>query len=190
MKERLELVKALYQYLSSIDIDNNTICHPEVISCNESKIYYDEFGFDENQYGLCKNILLRDKKGKNFLLVIVDYRKMIDIDELRNVLGTKRLGLATHSDLQEILGVKPGSVSLFSIFNDKDKKVKVVLDEELMTKQLLAFHPNYSGLTSFIRSYDAIKFIDAMKSDYTIIDIPSRVNIEEKAVIKQFACNR
>lgn len=189
MKEKLFEIQQLYQYLQSIGVRAKTITHPEVVSCEESKRYYDMQGYDEENYGLCKNILLRDKKGKSFWLVIVDYRKKIDLDGLREILGTKRLGFATKDDLSSTLGVKSGSVSLFSVYNDKESKVKVVLDEDLMYKETLAFHPNYSGLTSFITGGEALKFLDAVGSQYAILDVPSKESLLEEAAVKRLACN-
>jgi Ala-tRNA(Pro) deacylase len=190
MKDKLREIQQLYQYLQSIQVSVKTITHPEVVSCEESKKHYDMLGYDEEQYGLCKNIFIRDKKGKNFWLVIIDYRKKIDMEELREVLGTKRLGFATSDDLSRILGVQSGSVSLFSVINDRDSKVKVVIDEDLMRKPSLAFHPNYSGLTSFISARDALRFLMSMDNEYAILDVPSKESIiEEESMVKRLAYN-
>lgn len=176
MKEKLKDIKKLYEYLRLIGVSVNTIVHPEVLSCEESKVHYDSMGYDEKDYGLCKNIFIRDKKGKNFWLIIVDYRKRIDMGELKEVLKTsKRLGMATSNDLLDILGVESGSVSLFSVINDTDRRVKVIMDRSLMAKETLAFHPNYSGITSFINKDDAIKFLDTMGHEYDVLDVPTIV---------------
>jgi Ala-tRNA(Pro) deacylase len=174
MNNKLKRLKELYSYLQKISISVATISHPEVISCEESKSYYDALGYEEKQYGLCKNIFIRDKKGKNFWLIIIDHNKMIDMVELKEVLhSTRKIGFATSQNLENILGVEAGAVSLFSIFNDKEKRVKVIIDECLIDKDILAFHPNYRGLTSFISSQDAIKFLDSMSCTYSVLAVPS-----------------
>lgn len=128
MKEKIEELKKIYKYLQDLEIRFKTISHPKVISCEESKKYYDLKGMDESKYSLCKNILIRDKKGKNFWLVILDFTKKLDLEMLRDYIGSSKLGLATIEDLDRLLKSKPGSVSLFSLFNDNDKKIKIIFD--------------------------------------------------------------
>lgn len=174
MKEELKKVSLVYKSLKEMQIEVETIGHPIVKSCLESKEHYDKQGYSIKEYGLCKNLFIRDKKGKNFWLVIVDYLKEIDMSSLRTILGTSKLGPATNDNLADILAVESGSVSLFSVLNDKEMKVKVIIDNSLMTKKKLAFHPNYSGMTSFISKSDTIKFLEETKREYCLIDVPSK----------------
>jgi Ala-tRNA(Pro) deacylase len=174
MKEKLMQVKEVYETLKALDIKVESISHPEVKKCEQSKLYYDKAGYDTSKYGLCKNIFIRDKKGKKFWLVILDYCSDIDMDILRSDLESSKLGPATKENLSEILGVESGSVSLFSILNDKAKKVEVIIDRKLIEKEKLAFHPNYSGITTFISKSDAVKFLEASETKYKLMDIPTK----------------
>lgn len=185
MKEKLIKIKQVFEYLETHEILAKTISHPEVVNCEESKMHYDRYGLKEKDYGLCKNIVLRDKKGKSFWLIIIDYQKQIDLEEIKETLGcSKRIGFATENDLKEYLDTEPGSVSLFSVLCDTSKKVKVIIDKDLFQKPTLAFHPSYSGLTSFIKSEDAIKFLRLTSTDYSVSKVPS---IEPKQLMKKLS---
>jgi Ala-tRNA(Pro) deacylase len=172
MKEKLESIRELYTLLKSKEIFVETIPHPKVTSCDDSRRYYEELGYNLTEYSLCKNLFIRDKRGKKFWLVIVDYQKRVDMILLRAMLGTSKLGPATIANLLDILDVEKGSVSIFSLINDKQRKVNVILDEELKYKNKLAFHPNYNGLTCFIKSNDVVKFLSEMKINYQFVNIP------------------
>ncbi len=41
----------------------------------------------------------------------------------------------------QILGVKPGSVNLFSIMNDSEDKVKLILDRKVHEAENIGVHP-------------------------------------------------
>jgi Ala-tRNA(Pro) deacylase len=108
--------------------------------------------------------------------------KKVDLDTLRERLGTSKLGPATIENLKEILDVEPGSVSLFSILHDKEKRVEVMIDEELSEKNRLAFHPNYNGLTSLINFKDSIRFLKEVGATYSVGEIPGIDEEYEKEI--------
>ncbi|WP_279608929.1 YbaK/EbsC family protein, partial [Burkholderia anthina] len=56
----------------------------------------------------CKNLLLKDKGGR-FFLVMTTGGKSLDLVEAAVALGSKRLSFASAENLQALLGVVPGS---------------------------------------------------------------------------------
>ena len=71
-----------------------------------------------------KNLFLYDsKKKEKIFLVCVAHDTNIDMKGLMKHLKCSSLRGAKPELLEEILGVKGGSVNLFSIINDIDKKV-------------------------------------------------------------------
>lgn len=172
MIEKMMRVMKICEILKKLDIDPITIEHPETISCEDSKVYYDKYGFDHRTYGLCKNLLIRDKKGKRFWLIIFDYRKKVDFHKLRYLLASSKIGMATNDDLIKILGIQRGEVSIFSILNDSDNKVEVIIDSYLLHKERLVFHPNYNGISMFIKVCDVFKFLDYSGRKFLLLDIP------------------
>ena len=78
----------------------------------------------------CKNLFLKDAKKNLFLYTLPD-NKRADLKTLPEKINSKRLSFANENDLQEYLGLTPGSVTPLGIINDKGQKVTVVLDKEL-----------------------------------------------------------
>lgn len=105
----------------------------------------------------CKNLFLKDKKGSYFL-VVIQGDKRVDIKGLERILNVKNLSFASSSELMEILGLEEGSVTPLGIINDKDKKVTLLIDKELIDKKILV-HPNRNDQTISLQYADLKKII-------------------------------
>ena len=81
--------------------------------------------------GHIKNLFLRNKKEEMWL-VVAEEDKRIDLKALGERLGAGKLSFGSPDRLLRYLGVLPGAVTPFGIINDKDRKVKVVLDRDLL----------------------------------------------------------
>ena len=73
--------------------------------------------------------------------------------------------------LEGILGVKAGSVNLFSIVNDVDKQVNLVIDQRLWNDfDYVGFHPMVNTSTTAISRDDMKKVIELSGHEPTIMD--------------------
>ncbi len=61
--------------------------------------------------------------------------------------------------LMDVLGVSPGSVSPFTLINDAEMRVRVVLDQEMMACLYLNFHPLENTATTQISNEGLLSFI-------------------------------
>ena len=107
---------------------------------------------------LGKNLFLKDKKGK-LLLVVTPDNRLIDLKSLRKKISSHSLSFGKPKLLKEVLGVEPGSVSPFALINDKKGHVQVVLDQEMMQRDLLNYHPLTNNITTAITPSDLLIFI-------------------------------
>ena len=110
--------------------------------------------------GHTKNLFLKDKKDRVFLVVALNDAE-IDLKSLHRVIGADRLSFGKPELLEALLGVKPGSVTPFSLINDREGRVTVILDEPMMRQELLNYHPLENTATTAIRSDDLVRFIEA-----------------------------
>ena len=116
-----------------------------------------------------KNLFLRDKKRNFFLISCLDNRE-VDLKEIKNLISCQgNLSFGSPDYLFEKLGVKPGSVSPYSLVNNIDKDVIFYLDKEITEFELCNFHPLENTKTiqvltkefiSFIKTLTTIKLID------------------------------
>jgi Ala-tRNA(Pro) deacylase len=63
--------------------------------------------------------------------------------------------------MRELIGVEPGSVTPFSVINDKTGRVTVVLDAAMMEYEVLNYHPLLNTGTTTISREDLLKFLEA-----------------------------
>ncbi len=122
--------------------------------------------------GHTKNLFLKDKDGKLFLICALGDTK-IAINKLHTFLGCKRLSFGKPDLMLEVLGVTPGSVTFFAIMNDTNAQVKLVLDAALFDHDLVNFHPLENSATTAIASRHLKDFARATGHDPVILDFAS-----------------
>src|SRR5262249_10893729 len=110
--------------------------------------------------GHCKNLFLKDRKGRMWLLVTLEDRR-IDIKNLEGRLGAARLSFGSPDRLLRVLGVTPGAGTPFALINDREHEVSVVLDRAMLEFDPLNYHPLTNDRTTAIRPKDLICFIEA-----------------------------
>ena len=111
--------------------------------------------------GHSKNLFLRDKKDVLFLLCAISDTS-IDLNAVSKLLGVGRFSFGSPERLMTHLGVTPGSVTLFALINDPDRRVTLLLDEALFAHDPVNFHPLRNDATTAISPADMLKFIRAL----------------------------
>lgn len=102
-----------------------------------------------------KNLFIQDDKGKRQYLVIMPGLKKLDLKQLAIDLGEKKVRFCSPEKVEAMLGVKPGSVSIFCCLNPNSTHVEVIFDEALLSEPDLGFHPIVNTATVFLPT-DAI----------------------------------
>ena len=120
---------------------------------------------------ICKNLFLRDQKGKRHFLVVLCSEKKADMTKIQEQALSTRLSFASSERLMKYLKLEPGHVSPMGLMNDEEKKVEVLIDRDLKDKPLLAVHPNTNEASILITYDDLMKFIKAMGNEYEFIEI-------------------
>ncbi len=175
--------------------EQNLPTSPEALMANlddlsiEYKLYHHEAVFtveesDKVDAGIsgthCRNLFLRDNKKKNYLLVLQNSTD-VDMKKLPSVIGSNRLSFGSSDRLWQYLGVRPGSVCPFSIVNDTDNQVKILLDQSMMETDIVNYHPLLNTMTVGLKPDDLIKFIESTGHEAHIVDL-SDAKPEEKPI--------
>jgi Ala-tRNA(Pro) deacylase len=155
--ERHATAADLYAFLDAHGIAHRTLEHEAVFRVEE--------GLEIKAAlpgGHTKNLFLKDAKGQIWLICALG-ETQIDLKRLPPVIGATRLSFGSAELLYEVLGVRPGSVSLFCLINDRDHRVKLVLDADLLAAEPVNFHPlantattaiSQAGLKDFLKALD------------------------------------
>lgn len=150
-----EIEKTVLEVLDNLQIPYEIHHHPPVYTVEQAEEHWKSIKGTH-----CKNLFVRNKKGKRHYLVILDSRKRADLRDLNSQLGEDRLSFASPERLNCYLGLEPGAVSPFGLINDKDKAVRVVLDKDLKEAEWVSFHPNVNTATVTITFRDLEKYLE------------------------------
>ena len=93
---------------------------------------------------ICKNLLLTNRQQTDFYLLLMPGDKPFKTKDLTKQLGCARLSFATPEQMKQLLGAAPGSASAFELMHDKEGKVRLVIDRELLAGEWLSGHPCFS----------------------------------------------
>jgi len=119
-----------------------------------------------------KNLFLRDKKRRRHFLVVVPHDAGVDLRALGQVLGVTGLGLASHADLGELMGVTPGAVSILCAVNDTARAVDVVVDAMVWTAEAVQAHPLDNSRTAVLTHSMLERFLAATGHVPRVIVVP------------------
>jgi Ala-tRNA(Pro) deacylase len=157
----------LLDRLDDLGIVATTHEHPPVFTVEEAKRHCGHL-----PGGHCKSLFLKDKKKQLWLVVTLDHRR-VDLKALANSLGAARLSFGQPDLLHAALGVSPGSVTPFALINDRETRVSVVLDREMMELELLNFHPLKNDATTALAPDGLLVFITWCGHEPRVVDFDS-----------------
>lgn len=158
----------IYRVLEELEIEYEKFEHPPVYTVEEANRHRGRL-----PGGQTKNLFLRNKKGDRHYLVVAESDKQVNLKSLRELLNEAALSFASPKRLQKYLGVTPGSVSPFGLIHDVEKKVIVLLDEDLLRHDALGFHPNVNTATLVLRRAYFEKFLTHYGNEVRTVRLPS-----------------
>lgn len=102
---------------------------------------------------ICKNLLLTNRQGTAFYLLLLRGDKVFRTKYLSAALGCARLSFAPGEVMEELLDITPGSLSVLGLMNDRDKRVQLVIDKPVLEAEWIGCHPciNTSTLRFSVR---------------------------------------
>jgi Ala-tRNA(Pro) deacylase len=154
----------LFALFDQLGIEHGTMRHPPIFSVAEGRAWHDKIP------GLhCKNLFLKDRKDK-ILLAVMPGDKRADLNRLEKRVHAARLSFGKPELLLEVLGLTPGSVTPFGLINDHQRRVTVVVDEDLTKSEWVNFHPLHNAASTTLRSADLLRFIRALGYEPLIVD--------------------
>ena len=126
--------------------------------------------------GHSKNLFLKDKDGEFFLICAIG-ETQIKLNQVHKAINSARLSFGSEEFLWEKLGVRPGSVTLFSLINNNPPSLTLILDNAIFEHEIINFHPLLNNATTSIKANDIAKFVKhwggkAMIADFSS-DIPN-----------------
>lgn len=164
---RLPKEMAVYELLERLAISYQRLDHevtPSIESCRE----VDQIlGID-----ICKNLFLCNQQKTQFYLLLMPGTKKFVTKEVSRQIGSARLSFAKENFMKEFLHITPGSVSILGLMNDKENKVRLLIDKEVADSEYIGCHPCINTSSLKIRTKDILeKFLPYIMHDYTIVEL-------------------
>lgn len=157
----------LFTFLKDLGIEVTTEDHPAVFTVSESVGVHDRI-----PGGHTKNLFLKDKKGRLFLVVAL-HDAVIDLKTIHQKIGAQgRVSFGKGDLLEEVLGVQPGSVTPFALINDREaQRVTPILDAAMMRVDPLNFHPLENTATTTVGRDDLLRFVQGCGHEPKVIAV-------------------
>lgn len=170
-KGRLEKEIRVYDFLDSLGINYQRIDHEAAMTmeaCEEIDRTLSEG--EENSVAICKNLFLCNRQETEFYLLLIPGDKPFKTKYLSAQIGSSRLSFAKPEYMEKYLDITPGSVSVLGLMNDHEKKVRLLIDEDVLKDEYFGCHPCINTSSLKIRMEDLTeKIIPAMGHEPTTV---------------------
>ena len=151
---RLDKEIRVYDFLDSLGVTYQRIDHEAAMTmeaCEE---------IDRTlEATICKNLLLCNRQETQFYLLMLPGDKVFKTKDLSAQIGSSRLSFAKAEYMEQYLDITPGSLSVLGLMNDKDRMVRLLIDEDVLTGEYIGCHPCVNTCSLKIRLEDILKIL-------------------------------
>ena len=159
--------QAVYDLLEQLHIPFTRVDHDEahdMAACEEIGRVLD--------VDICKNLLLTPRNRSAFYLLAMPGDKPFRTGDFSKQVGSSRVSFATAEDLQELLGVQPGSASVLGLMNGPGHKVTLVLDRSVAENVWFGCHPCRNTSSLRLKTRDVLEvFLAYTGHSVTLVDL-------------------
>lgn len=121
---------------------------------------------------MCKNLFLRNGRRTEYYLLLIDGAKTFHTKELSAQIGASRLSFAEADAMEEFLGVLPGSVTVLGLMNDTERRVRLLVDADVLAKRYIGCHPCVNTASVRLTVRDLLeKFLPAVGHEVTEVTL-------------------
>jgi len=122
---------------------------------------------------ICKNLFLTNRQQTELWLLLMPGDKPFKTKLLSRQIGSARLSFASPEQMLQHLDLTPGSVSVLGLMNDREGKVRLLIDRDLLTQEAIGMHPCLNSSSLRIATTDLLgKILPAMHHEPTFVELP------------------
>ena len=159
---RLEKEIRTYDFLDGLGVEYDRVDHGPAMTMEDCK-EADEI----LQATICKNLFLCNRQKTAFYLLMIPDTKVFHTKDLSAQIGSARLSFASPEYMEEFLDITPGSVSVMGLMNDKEHRVQLLIDEDVLGGEYIGCHPCINPSSIRLKTKDLVeKVIPAMNHPF------------------------
>ena len=151
---RLEKEIRTYDFLDSLGVEYQRVDHEAAMTieaCQE---------IDKTlEISICKNLFLCNRQETSFYLLMLPGDKKFKTKDISAQINSSRLSFVKPEYMEKFLDITPGSLSVLGLMNDKDQKVQLLIDEDVLKEPYIGCHPCINTSSLKIRTEDMMKKI-------------------------------
>ncbi len=164
---RLEKEIRTYDHLDKLQIKYERADHEPAETMEACKAVDEALGVE-----MCKNLMLCNKQKTAFYLLLMPGDKKFKTKELSSQINSARLSFAEAEYMEKFLDITPGSLSVMGLINDKEKQVKLLIDEDVLKAKYIGCHPCINTSSLKLLTADVVeKFIPSTGHDFTTVHL-------------------
>lgn len=164
---RLPKEMAVYELLEQLEIPYERLDHEETATIEACQDVDKLLGIE-----ICKNLFLCNTQKTQFYLLMMPGQKKFRTKEVSKQIQSARLSFATAEYMEEFLNITPGAVSIMGLMNDKDKRVQLLIDKDVLEAEYLGCHPCVNTASLKLKTADVIeKFLAYTGHDYITVEL-------------------
>ena len=157
-ENRLPKEQRVYDLLDSLGISYQRIDHEAAMTMEACAAVDAALGAT-----ICKNLLLCNRQCTDFYLLLMPGDKPFKTKELSGQIGSSRLSFASPEYMEAFLDITPGSLSVLGLMNDKENRVQLLIDEDVLKGEFIGCHPCINTSSLRLKTADVTdKLLPAM----------------------------
>lgn len=150
--ERLEKEQRCYELLDKLGVDYQRIDHTPAMTMEDCLAVDLALGAT-----ICKNLLLCNRQGTEFHLLLLPGEKAFKTSVFSKLIGSSRLSFASPEHMEALLDITPGSLSILGLMNDRENRVKLWVDEEILEGEYVGCHPCINTSSLRLKTRDLVE---------------------------------
>lgn len=167
MEQRKDREIRVYDFLDELKIEYERVDHEAAMTMEACLDVDKALGVK-----MCKNLFLCNRQKTSFYLLMMPGDKVFKTKELSAQIGSARLSFATEEYMLEYLDIHPGAVSVMGLMNDKENKVQLLVDEDVLSEEYVGCHPCVNTASLKIRTEDVVKkYLPAVHHEMQIVKL-------------------
>mgnify|MGYP004541780331 FL=1 len=167
---RLDKEIRVYDFLDKLGIQYQRIDHEATMTMEACEEIDRALGDNTT---ICKNLFLCNRQETDFYLLLMPGDKPFKTKDLSAQIHSARLSFAKSEYMEKYLDITPGSVSVLGLMNDSEKKVQLLIDEDVMKEPYFGCHPCINTSSLKFTTEDLMqKIIPALEHEPVTVTLP------------------
>ena len=168
---RLDKEIRVYDFLDKLGIQYQRIDHEAAMTMEACEEIDRALGDNTT---ICKNLFLCNRQETDFYLLLMPGDKPFKTKDLSAQIHSARLSFAKPKYMEKYLDITPGSVSVLGLMNDSEKKVQLLIDEDVMKEPYFGCHPCINTSSLKFTTEDLMqKIIPALEHEPVTVTLPT-----------------